>query len=156
MRTESSGFLYSDETTDVDLQFVHHELSHSYWAGGIPFEVVAKSVQHSMCFSVFSNGQQVAFARVITDQATFAYLCDVIVNEHFRGKGIGKQLMKFIMEHPELQQLRRFMLATRDAHTLYEKFGFRLLSAPEKMMEITRPDIYKAGQSGSTDSPSNS
>jgi N-acetylglutamate synthase-like GNAT family acetyltransferase len=135
-------YLISEDKNLLDANFVHHELTRSYWAKNIPLETVVKSISHSMCFGVYFNAQQIGFARAITDQATFAYLCDVIITEEHRGKGAGKQLMEFIMKHEALQGLRRFMLATLDAHSLYAKFGFTPVKNPQRLMEITVPDIY--------------
>lgn len=138
----------NDHFQETDLQFVHAELSQSYWAKNIPFEIVKKGAEHSICFNVFSGKKQIAFARVISDTSSFAYLCDVIVVESHRGKGIGKALMNFIMKHPDLQGLRRFTLGTKDAHGLYAQFGFASLKYPERQMEINVRDIYekKGGQ----------
>jgi GNAT superfamily N-acetyltransferase len=136
-------FTINDDRAQTDIAFVHYELAHSYWAEQIPKDIVSKAVENSLCINVFSEGKQVAFARVVTDKCTYAYLCDVIVTESARGKGVGKSMMKFIMEHPDLQGLRRFTLATRDAHGLYEQFGFEVTKNPQNMMEIVRRDIYK-------------
>ena len=115
-------------TTDqskIDIPFVHNYLSEvSYWAKGIPLELVEKSIQNSMCFSVLKNEKQIGFARVITDYTTFAYLADVFIDENFRGFGYSKKLMNFIMNHPDLQGLRKWMLMTKDAHGLYKQFNF--------------------------------
>lgn len=132
----------------TDFAFVHRELSRSYWAEGIPAETVRRAAENSLCINVFEGEKQVAYARVITDKTTFAYLCDVIVDENERGKGIGKMLMAFILKHPELQGLRRFTLATKDAHGLYEKFGFTPLLFPDRHMEINRRNIYRQQKPG--------
>lgn len=142
METLFGSYRINDDAGQTDLHFAHRELSQSYWSKNIPFETVARAAANSICFNVFDANEQVAFARVITDKATFAYLCDVIVNEQHRGKGIGKAMMKFIMEHPDLQGLRRFTLGTKDAHGLYEKFGFTAPPFPERQMEINRRNIY--------------
>ena len=128
----------------MDLDAVHAFLSGSYWAQGIPRALVAKAISGSLCFGVFNEQDeaQVGFARVVTDRATFAYLCDVYVLEEHRGRGLAAWLMEAIVSHPDLQCLRRFVLATRDAHGLYEKFGFVPLARPEIFMEINRPGIY--------------
>lgn len=118
----------------------------SYWAAGIPMETLRKSVNNSLSFGIFIGKEQIGFARVITDYATFGYLADVYIDTRFRGNGLSRWLMETILSHPELQGLRRWMLATRDAHGLYEKYGFTSLSKPDRMMEIVRPDLYK--QSG--------
>lgn len=122
------------EAMDVDA--VHAYLTRSYWAEGIPRTTVARSLERSLCFGVFHDDAQVGFARVVTDGATFAYLCDVYVLEAHQGSGVGKWLMHEVMAHPELQGLRRFVLATRDAHGLYERFGFTPLARPDRFMEI--------------------
>lgn len=125
-------------TTDrsrVDVGVVHRFLSQDgYWAKGIPREIVERSIDHSIPFSVFDGAQQVGFARVITDRATFAYLADVFIVETHRGRGLSKQLMRAIVEHPDLRDLRRWHLVTRDAHGLYMQFGFTELDAPERHM----------------------
>ena len=126
-------------TTDrslLDLDMIHGFLSRSYWARGIPRELVARSIEHSLCFGAFVDGAQVGFARVITDHATFAYVSDVFVLESHRGRGVGKNLMAAIRSHPELQGLRRWTLFTRDAHALYRQYGFAAARHPERLLEI--------------------
>lgn len=142
MENTLGNFRMNDHSAETDLEFVHKELSNSYWAKNIPFAIVKKATENSICFNVFDGKQQIAFARVISDKATFAYLCDVIVTEKYKAKGIGKALMQFIMTYPDLQGLRRFTLATKDAHALYEKFGFTAPAKPERLMEISRPGLY--------------
>jgi GNAT superfamily N-acetyltransferase len=122
---------------------VHAFLTRSYWAQGVPREVVLRSVRHSLCFGAYDGGRQVAFARVITDRATFAYLADVFVVESHRGRGIARRLMSVIRAHPDLQGLRRWSLATRDAHGLYRQFGFTPLASPGLWMELHDPDVYR-------------
>ena len=120
----------------VDVDVVHRFLSEeSYWAQGITRERVERAIAHSIPFSAFEGGAQIGFARVISDRATFAYLADVFVLPSHRGRGIARKIMEAIFAHPELQELRRWMLVTRDAHALYEQFGFRALAAPERHME---------------------
>ena len=133
-------------TTDparVDLAVVHGYLSASYWAKDIPVEVVRRSIEHSLNFSIYHGERQVGFARVITDYATFAYVADVFVVASHRGAGVGRELMAAIMGHPALQRLRRWHLVTRDAQRLYEQFGFQPLRSPERHMEIVVADPYK-------------
>jgi GNAT superfamily N-acetyltransferase len=133
-------------TTDksrIDIPYLHAFLSNSYWAQGIPEDTVRRSVAGSLCFSVFYKDQQVGFARVITDGASFAYLCDVFIHASYRGRGLGKWLMEVITAYPSLQGLRRFMLATRDAHGLYAQFGFVPLTSTDRWMHIHWPDAYK-------------
>jgi len=139
-------FELSTDKTRINLETVHAFLSGSYWAAGIPKELVAKSIKHSLTFSAYTGADQVAFARVITDQATFAYLADVFVLPEHRDAGLGKALMQFIMTDPNLQGLRRFLLATKDAHGLYAQFGFTPLSHPDALMEINRQDTYRAAK----------
>ena len=122
----------------VDVEKVHGWISGSYWAPGIPIELFRKSIEGSIPFSAFDGNVQVGFARVVTDCATFAWLADVWVDESLRGKGIGHALMNAVVEHPDLQQLRRFLLATRDAHSLYAQFGFKPIDKPEAYMAIRK------------------
>ncbi len=129
---------------DMDMAVIHGFLSQSYWAKGIPQATLQKALQNSLCFGLFDGEQQVGFARMVTDKATFAYLADVFVLESHRGHGGAKTLMTAIMDHADLQGLRRMLLATRDAHSLYRQFGFTDLARPEIMMELHRPDIYQA------------
>lgn len=127
---------------NMDLVAVHAFLSRSYWSPEIPLETIEKAAANSLCFGVRFGDQQVAFARVITDKATYAYLSDVYVLEEHRGKGLSHLMMNHIMEHPDLQDLRRFMLVTRDAHSLYSRYGFEVASTPDRIMEILKPDLY--------------
>jgi aspartate racemase len=140
------SFTISTDPARQDLDAVHAYLTRSYWAEGIPREVVAESMRNSLCFGLFDgDGRQIGFARVVTDRITFAYLCDVYVLEEYRGSGLGKRLVGTVVEHPDLRKVRRFLLATRDAHTLYEQYGFTPMQAPERFMEIFRPRIYAEG-----------
>jgi GNAT superfamily N-acetyltransferase len=135
-------FVLSTDPGLLDLDVVHDFLTNCYWSKGIPRETVARAIDNSLCFGIYTQGGQVAFARVITDFATYAYIGDVFVLEAFRGRGLSKWLMECIMQHPRLQGLRRWSLITRDAHGLYQPFGFRPLASPEKYMELHHPDIY--------------
>lgn len=126
----------------LDLDAIHGFLSRSFWAKGIPKKLVAKSIRNSLCFGVFHQREQVGFARVVTDRATYAYLCDVYILESHRGKGLSKRLVEAVMAHPDLQGLRRFQLVTRDAHGLYKRFGFRAPQHPDRHMEIFRHGMY--------------
>lgn len=132
----------------LDVDYIHTVLSKTYWAENVSKDVVQRSINGSLCFGVYHRQKQVGFARVITDEATFAYLCDVFIDEAHRGKGISKRLMQTVMAYPTLQGLRRFMLATKDAHGLYGQFGFRPLTATERWMHIHKPDVYKKESSG--------
>jgi N-acetylglutamate synthase-like GNAT family acetyltransferase len=136
-------FVISTDKERIDLGIVHGFLAESYWAKGIPREVVARSIENSLCFGVYGYGKQVGFARVITDYATYAYIGDVFVLESYRGDGLGKWLMECIMRHPWLQGLRRWSLATMDAHGLYAKFGFTPLKTPQRFMELHDPKVYQ-------------
>jgi GNAT superfamily N-acetyltransferase len=132
-------------TTDqkrLDVDAIHAFLSRSFWAEAIPKELVRKSIANSLCFGLFDGPSQVGFARVVTDRATFAYLCDVYVLESHRGRGLGKWLIAAVMSHADLQNLRRFQLVTRDAHGLYAPHGFAAPADPEWQMEIFRPGLY--------------
>lgn len=137
-------FYISDDKSQLDVESIHHYLSEeSYWSKGIPLKTVQDSIENSLCVGVFTNNQTIGFARIISDFATYAYLCDVFVLSKFQGKGISKKLMSFIMHHPKLKGLRRWSLMTKDAHGLYTQFGWKQLSSPEKAMEINIPDIYQ-------------
>ena len=132
-------------TTDagrLDVAAIHAFLSRSYWSPGVPLTLVQRAIDHSLCFGLFHRDEQVGFARVISDRATFAYLADVYVLEAHRGRGLSKWLVETVRAHPELQGLRRFMLATRDAHELYRRFGFKELTFPARLMEVLDVDVY--------------
>ena len=134
----------SNERGDVDLDVVHGFLSTlSTWCPGIPRATVERAIANSLCFSAWQHGRQVGFARVVSDYATFAYLADVFVLPAFRGQGISKALMAAVVAHPSLQKLRRFLLATSDAHGLYAAYSFTPLHKPERFMECYRPDAYR-------------
>jgi GNAT superfamily N-acetyltransferase len=140
---ERGEFVVTTDWECLDEELIYRFLANSYWAQGIPREVLRRSIRNSLCFGVFAGPRQVGFARVITDYSTFAYLADVFVVESHRGRGLAKLLMECVVQHPQLQGLRRWMLATRDAHSLYAKLGFKPLTRPERFMEIYNPDIYK-------------
>lgn len=135
MEYKRDQFLISDDPARLDFEAICDFLSRAYWADKRPREVIRKSLQFSLNFGVYDGNRQIGFARVITDRATFAYLCDVFVHEDYRGKALGKWMMECILAHPELQGLRRWSLATHDAHGLYKQFGFTELSDPSKWME---------------------
>jgi GNAT superfamily N-acetyltransferase len=138
------GYEIATDRARLDLRAVHAYLARSYWSPEIPFEVVERAVNNSLCFGVYetASGSQVGFTRVVTDYATFAYLCDVYVLEEHRGRGLSKWMMHAAMAHPALAGARRVMLATRDAHGLYRQSGFVVAGAAGNLMEIVRPDIY--------------
>jgi N-acetylglutamate synthase-like GNAT family acetyltransferase len=130
-------FLFSADKTKLDIGYIHHFLSkESYWAKNIPIDIVKKSIEGSLCFGVYENNKQVGFARVITDYATFGYLADVFIDKDYRGRGLSKELMKFIMEQDVIKKLRRFMLATLDAHGLYTQFGFESQEGNKRLMGV--------------------
>ena len=132
-------YVISTDKNKIDVDYVHGFLSNSYWSPGVPKETVKKAMQNSLCFGVYDNGRQIGYARMITDTATFAYLADVFIDENYRGKGLGKWIVKVILAHPDLQGLRRIILATRDAHTLYSQFGFVPFATPERWMVFSPP-----------------
>jgi GNAT superfamily N-acetyltransferase len=136
-------YAISTDPARLDVDAIHAYLTRSYWAEGIPIDVVRRSIAGSLCFGLYHGERQVGFARVISDRATFAYLADVYVLEEHRGRGLGVWLVGFIMRHPDLQGLRRWSLATRDAHELYRKFGWTELKSPDRWMERHFPDIYR-------------
>lgn len=141
------SYRITTDKNEMDIDAIHHYLSNSYWSENVPKSVIVKAVENSLCFGVLAieaNGSetQVGFARMITDYATFAYLADVYILEEHRGKGLSKKTMEKIIQHPQLQGLRRMMLATRDAHGLYEKFGFTALTDQQMFMQLWKPDVY--------------
>ena len=149
-------FLISTDPGRLDLDVIHNFLTNCYWARGVPREVVARSIEHALCFGVYDGTTprlakearhgapgQVGFARVISDFATVAYVGDVFVLESHRGRGLGKWLMECIRKHPALQNLRRWILTTRDAHGLYAQVGFTPVKSPERYMERHDPNVYE-------------
>ena len=134
----------TDDRNAIDFAAVHGFLAtEAYWSRGVPAATLRKAIANSLCFSAFDDaGKQVGFARVVTDRATFAYLCDVFVVASARGDGVGKALIAAVMAHPDLQGLRRFSLATADAHALYARHGFEPLADPSRFMEVYRPGVY--------------
>ncbi len=141
------GFIISTDKDLIDFKTVYNYLNEeSYWSKGIPVERLNKAIENSICFGVYKQAKQAGFARVVTDKATFAYICDVFILPDYRRMGLSKWLIQTIKQHPELQGLRRWSLATADAHGLYGQFGFTLISRPERWMEIVTP--YVADQGG--------
>lgn len=132
-------FTISTDPARLNLDVICAFLARSYWAGDRPRETTQRAVEHSLCFGVYDGEQQIGFARVVTDYATFAWLADVFIEEEYRGRGLGKWLVEVILSCPELQSVPRWLLATRDAHELYRRFGFAALSAPERRMELNLP-----------------
>lgn len=137
-----SDIAFSFDPAQFDVAAIHAFLSTSYWSPGVPLQVVEKAIAGSLCIGALHCGAQVGFARLVTDRATFAYLADVYVLPEHRGQGVSRAMLKALFAHPDVQGLRRMMLATRDAHALYAKFGFTPLAAPERFMELHRPDVY--------------
>lgn len=140
---EHAEYAISTDPSRIDVGAVHAYLTQSYWSPGIPRAVVERAIANSLCFGLYRGAEQVGFARVVTDKATFAYLADVFILEPHRGKGLSKWLMESITAHEDLQGLRRFTLATKDAHSLYEQFEFKPLANPSHMMEVLKPDVYR-------------
>jgi GNAT superfamily N-acetyltransferase len=140
--TVRGEYLISTDKKLLDFELIHGFLSTSYWSPGIPFETVKRAAENSVTFGLYKEGHQIGYARVITDFASFAYLADVFILESERGKGLSKWLVESIMNVPALQGLRRWMLATKDAHGLYSQYGFRTLDAPGFFMQIHNPNIY--------------
>jgi GNAT superfamily N-acetyltransferase len=139
-------YTISTDQRRLDATLIHRYLSQdSYWARGVPLDVLERAIRGSLCFGVYTTDRQVGFARVVTDAATFAYLADVFILPDHRGLGLGKQLVAAIMAHPDLQGLRRIMLATRDAHGLYRQFGFTAPKNAQLLMERLDPDCYRYG-----------
>jgi ribosomal protein S18 acetylase RimI-like enzyme len=140
----SGTYAISSDPARLDVVAVHAYLTRSYWSPGIPIDIVERALRNSLCFGVYEEASdaQVGFARVVTDYATFAYLCDVYVLEEHRSHGLGKRMMREVMAHPALAGARRVMLATRDAHGLYRQSGFVEAGRAGNLMEIVRPDVY--------------
>ena len=134
----------SEDKSRLDLDSIHQFIAQSYWANGIPKAVLKRSIDNSLCIGVYCSEAQVGFARVITDKATFAYLADVYVLEPHRNQGLAGKIMDFVASHPDLQGLRRKLLITRDAHGLYQKYGYRSLQNPENILEIRADNPYGA------------
>lgn len=145
VHTRNAEYEISTDSALLDVTTIHAFLTQSYWSPGIPRAIVERAITNSLCFGLYRKTEQVGFARVITDKATFAYLADVFVLEAHRGKGLSKWLMQVVMQHQDLQGLRRFMLGTKDAHGLYKQFEFGALANPSRLMEILKPDLYRQG-----------
>ena len=141
----ANDYEISTDPARLDIGAMHAYLTRSYWSPGIPYATVERAARHSLCFGLYTrnSGHQVGLARVVTDHATFAYLCDVYVLEEHRGQGLGKLLMRTVMAHPALAAARRTMLGTRDAHGLYAQFGFRAPPDDGVLTQILRPDMYR-------------
>lgn len=147
MRESRGALVVTDDPAAIDMDVVHGFLAASYWAANIPRATLQRALGHSLCFSLLKDGVQIGFARCVTDRATYAYLADVFVLDAHRGAGVGTWFMQVVLSHPDLQGLRRFQLATRDAHGLYRKFGFDTPAHPDRLMEIVRTaaEVYGIG-----------
>ncbi len=146
------GYRLSCAPADVDAVAAHAFLTGAYWCEGIPLATVQRAIAHSLCIALHADGEgQVGFARVVTDRATFAYLCDVYVLEAHRGRGLADWMVQSLLAHPDLQGLRRFMLFTRDAQPLYARHGFQPLATPVRGMEVVRPGLYLTATPPATD-----
>ena len=141
---QAGDYTISCDPGRLDVASIHAYLATSYWSPGIPREVVERGIAHSLPFAVYRGEEQVGFARVITDRATFAYLADVYILEPHRGQGLSKRMIEYVLAHPDLQGLRRLMLATRDAHGLYRRFGFTPLKDASRIMERLKASQYRA------------
>ena len=130
------NYLISTDKSKLDIKVIHGYLTNSYWAKNRPLKISKLTIKNSLCFGLYFKDKQIGYSRVITDYATFAYLADVFILEEFRGKGLSKWMMKIIFDYEDLQNVRRWLLATSDAHGLYEKLGFHALKDPDKMMEM--------------------
>jgi len=139
-----SPFECSFDKSRLDVDAIHAFLASTYWSPGVPRETVERAIDNSLCIGGYMAGQQVAFARMVTDRATFAYLADVYVIPSHSGKGLSRRLLEALTSHPDVQGLRRMLLVTRDAQGLYAKFGFKPLAAPERFMERHNPNAYSA------------
>jgi GNAT superfamily N-acetyltransferase len=143
LEVHRGDYLISTDPSELDFDVIHDYLSqHSYWATGIPKEIVRRALENSLNFGLYLNGQQIGLVRVVSDYATFAYVGDVFILPEARGWGLSKWLLSVMMAHPSLQGLRRWSLATADAHTLYSRYGFTTLHNPERHMEKFDPEIY--------------
>lgn len=146
MNVSKDNYLISTDKSLLCIDDIHRFLSHkAYWCLGIPKEVVSKAIENSLCFGLFdeTSKKQVGFARVVTDKATFAWICDVYIEEAYRGRSLSKWLMEVLLSHPDLLSLRRVCLATKDAHDLYKMYGFKVTETPQNWMEVKDNDIYK-------------
>jgi len=144
MERRFGEYVVSTDRSRLDLDLIQRFLAEdSYWARGIPLDVMRRAIDNSLCFGVYRGNDQVGFARVVTDYATFGHIMDVFVLPAHRGKGLGKSLMECLMTHPQLQGFRRWQLGTDDAHGLYARFGFTTPAHPERHMEKTDPDVYR-------------
>lgn len=140
----AASYTISDDSARLDLRAIHAYLTRAYWSAGIPLELVERSLRHSLCIGAYDGaGAQVGLVRLISDYATYCYVCDVYVLEEHRGRGLSQAMLAMAREHPMLQGLRRWSLVTADAHGLYRQFGFTAVAQPDRYMERLDPDIYR-------------
>lgn len=130
-----NNYIVSDDKSQLSINVIHSFLSNSYWAKGRSIETITKSINNSDCFGIYDNGNQIGFARVVSDYTIFAYLFDVFILEEYRGRGLSKMLLSYVFDHPKYKDVKKWGLATSDAHGLYRKFGFEVVASPEKLME---------------------
>ena len=140
---QRDDYTVSTDRARLQLDVIHGFLTGSYWAAGIPRETVERSIQHSLCYGVYRGGEQVGFGRLVTDFATFAYVADVFILDAHRGRGLARWMARCMVDTPELQGLRRWLLATRDAHAVYESVGFETVTEPSRFMQILNRDPYR-------------
>lgn len=138
-----NNYLISTDKNKIDIRYVHSVLSQTYWSPGVAINVVKRAMKGSLCFGIYYADKQIGYARLVTDKATFGYLADVFIDEKFQGKGLAKWLVETILAHPDLKGLRRIMLATKDAHGLYERLGFTAIPNPERFM-VYNPVTHKS------------
>ena len=139
----NEDFTISTDKQKLQIDVIHNFLTNCYWSKGIPVSKVQKAIDNSLCFGIYHQNTQIGFARIVSDFSSFAYLADVFILEEYRGKGLSKWLMQTIMDFPELQGLRTWILKTKDAHGLYKQFGFTSPKIPERIMEISRNNMYE-------------
>ncbi|MAJ69153.1 GNAT family N-acetyltransferase [Alteromonas alba] len=140
----ASAVVITNHLHEMDFQTIHEFIRNSYWARNIPVSTLQKALQNSLCFAALDAQQNtIGFARMVTDKATFGYLSDVFVLPEWRGRGVSREILEAVVAHPDLQGLRRFMLATKDAHGLYTKYGFSPVEDASPLMQIWQPDIYQ-------------
>ncbi len=143
VKAEKGEYLLSTDKSKLDLKMIHEFLStESHWAKNIPYERVKKSIENSLCFGLYHNDKQIGFARVISDYSTIAYLGDLFILKDHRGMGLSRWMLEVIMNHPDLTGLRRWILVTKDAHDVYQQYGWAMVARPENWMEIHDPDAY--------------
>lgn len=142
-KPQNEVIVINTDKSQLNSRFIYDFLSHSYWAEGVPFSIIEKTIKNSLCFGVYKNGAQIGYARVVTDYAVIAYIFDLFIIESERGRGYSKQLMEYIINYPEISGVKKWLLATKDASGLYSKFGFKKLSNTDRYMELIGYASYK-------------